>query len=140
MMSNEPNFRGRRMREAMDRAGFTSGQVAYRMNVSDGAVRCWTTGRHGVGTDDLVRFAEVVGHPVEYFLSPGYRLPDDFSLRCELRKLNERVEQLTEKVGNEPGFRIANDEEAIAYLRTTHNLSDEGVACIRQVIERAGSA
>jgi len=135
-MSDERNFRGKRMREAMNRVGLTSGQVAYRMKVSDGAVRCWTTGRHGIGTDDLVTFAEVVGHPVEYFFSQDYRLPDDFSLRCELLKLNERVEQLTEKVGNEPGFRIASDEEAISYLRRTHNLSDEAVASIRQVIER----
>lgn len=37
-MSNERNFRGKRMREAMDQAGLTSGQVAYRMGVSDGAV------------------------------------------------------------------------------------------------------
>jgi|GEM_PF-3293525 len=139
MMSNEDNFRGKRMRAAMERAGLTSGQVAYRMNVSDGAVRCWTTGRHAISTDDLVRFAAVVDHPVEYFVSQSYRLPDDFSLRCELRKFNERVEQLSEKIGNQPGFRIASDEEAIAYLCRTHNLSDETVACIRELIERAES-
>ena len=135
-MGDEHNFRGKRMREAMDRTGLTSGQVAYRMKVSDGAVRCWTTGRHGIGTDDLLKFAEIVEHPIEYFLSPDYRLPDDFSLRCELRKLNERVEMLTEKVGNEPGFRIASDEEAIAYLRRSHNLSDEAVARLRQLIKQ----
>lgn len=135
-MSNRQNFRAARMKEAMDRAGMSSGQVAIRMNVSGGAVRGWTTGRRGIGPDELVQFAEVVNYPVDYFLSLDSKLPDDFSLRYELRKLNELVEHLTEKVGSEPGFRISSDEEAIAYLRKKHNLSSEAVARIRQVIEQ----
>ncbi|MCL4551976.1 MAG: hypothetical protein M1305_00245, partial [Candidatus Marsarchaeota archaeon] len=107
-----------------------------RMNVSGGAVRGWATGRRGIGPDELVKFAAVVKHPVEYFLSPDYKLPDDFSLRHELWRLGELVQQLTEKVGREPGFRISSDEEAIDYLRRTHNLDSEAVARIRQIVER----
>ena len=135
-MTNGRNFRAMRMKEAMERAGLSSGQVAYRMNVTGAAVRGWVTGRRGIGPDELTKFAEVVDHPVTYFLSPGSRLPDDFSLRYGLRKLNELVETMTEKIGNEPGFRVAGDEEAIDYLRRAHNLSDEAVARIRQIIEQ----
>lgn len=117
----------------MDRAGLTSGQVAYRMGVSDGTVRGWTTGRRGIAPEDLVRFAEIVSYPVEYFLHPEYQLPEDFSLRHEVHKLSQQVTKLAEKVAEEHAPYMS-DEEALEQLRKAHNLSDETVEEIRRII------
>ena len=135
-MRSEHNFRGKRMREAMDRAGLTSGQVAYLMNVSDGTVRGWTTGRRGIGPDELAGFARVVGYPVEYFLYPDYQLPRDFSLHFEVKKLSEEVAKLAERVAEETGTYTATDE-ALTHLRKAHHLDDEAIDAIRRIIEDA---
>lgn len=136
-MRHESNFRGERMREAMDAAGLSSGQVAYRLNVSDGAVRGWTTGRRRIGIDDLMRFAVVVGYPVGYFVDPDFRLPSDFSLRIEVAKLTEQVVRLNEQIGHEPGSTVTSDEEALSYLKSSHNLSEEAVEAIRAIFREA---
>lgn len=122
------------MREAMDKAGLTSGQVAYRMGVSDGTVRGWTTGRRGIGPDELALFASIVGYPVEYFMYPEHRLPADFSLCHEVQKLAEEVARLVERVGEERGAYIVSDEAVLEHLREVHNLSDEAVEEIRRLI------
>lgn len=135
-MKNEQNFRGKRMREAMNRTGMTSGQVGYRMGVSDGAVRCWTSGRRGVGTDEIARFAEIVGYPVEYFLYRESRLPSDFALRHEVEKLAEQVSRLADKVAEEKAqYSVATDDHALDQLRKAYNLGDEAVESIRKIIE-----
>ena len=135
-MSHQHNFRGKRMREAMDQSGLTSGQVAYRMGVSDGTVRGWTTGRRGIGPEELVKFAEIVGYPVEYFLYPESQLPEDFSLRHEVRRLSEQVTELAERVAEERSTYIATDEKALEHLREAHDLSDEDVEEIRRIIRK----
>ena len=122
------------MREAMDRARLTSGQVAYRMSVSDGTVRCWTSGRRRIGTDDLARFAGIVGHPVEYFLKPDYQLPDDLDLRLELARLVEQVARLAERI--EERSRTRTDDHALAYLREAHGLTESDLAAIQRIIAR----
>jgi transcriptional regulator with XRE-family HTH domain len=124
------------MREAMDRAGLTSGQVAYRMGVSDGTVRCWTTGRRGIGPDDLSRFAGIVGYPVEYFLREESCLPEDFSIRQEVERLSLRVAELAEKVSEERSGYMAGDDEALGHLRRAHSLTDEDMEAIRRIIEK----
>lgn len=134
-MSHQHNFRGKRMREAMDKLGLSSGQVAYRMGVSDGTVRGWTTGRRGMGPEELVKFAEIVGYPVEYFLYPESQLPEDFSLRHEVRRLSQQVTKLAEKVAEEHAP-YATDEEALEHLREAHNLTDEDVEEIRRIIRK----
>lgn len=133
-MSHERNFRGKRMREAMDQAGLTSGQVAYRMGVSDGTVRGWTTGRRGIGLEELVGFAGIVGYPVEYFIYPEYQLPKDFSLRHEVEKLAEEVAKLVGKVSEEPCVYLTT-ADVLEHLRKTHHLDDETVEAIRRIIE-----
>lgn len=92
-MSNEArdNWRGRRMREAMEARGLTSGQIAQRMDVTDGAVRAWTTGHRQISVDDLERFAFIVRYPVEYFIREEYRLPKDFDLHERLKELTELI-------------------------------------------------
>lgn len=74
-MTQDHNWRGRRMREAMDIVGLSSGQVAVRMGVTGGAVRGWTTGRRKIGLEEMEKFAMVVGLPVEYFMKPEASLP-----------------------------------------------------------------
>ena len=133
-MSNERNFRGKRMREAMNHAGLTSGQVAYRMGVSDGAVRGWTTGRRGIGLEELVKFAGIVGYPVEYFLYPEYQLPRDFSLRHEVGKLAEEVAKLADRIAEEPGVYLTTTD-ALEHIRKAHHLNGETVEAIRRIIE-----
>lgn len=122
------------MREAMDEVGLTSGQVAYRMGVSDGTVRGWTTGRRGIGPEELVKFAGIIGYPIEYFLYPECQLPEDFSLRGEVRRLTQEVTRLAEKVAEEHGVYIASDEQALEHLREAHNLTDEALDAIRRII------
>jgi transcriptional regulator with XRE-family HTH domain len=135
-VSYERNFRGKRMRAAMDRAGLTSGQVAYRMGVSDGTVRCWTTGRRGISPDDLARFAEIVNYPVEYFFREDSRLPEDFSFRQEVQKLSRQVTELAKKVSEEHATYTAGDEGALEYLRQKHALTEEDMEAIRRIIEK----
>jgi len=124
------------MREAMDMAGLTSGQVAYRMGVSDGTVRCWTTGRRGISPDDLARFAQIVGYPAEYFLREESRLPQDFSIRQEVERLSQRVAELAEKVSEERAGYMAGDEEVLEHLRRSHSLTDEDMEAIKRIIEK----
>lgn len=136
-MSHEHNFRGKRMREAMDKAGLTSGQVAYRMGVSDGTVRGWTTGRRGIGPDELAAFAGIVGYPVDYFMYQECQLPGDFSLRYEVKRLAEEVAKLVERIDKEGGAYITTDDEAIDYLQRVHHLPEKDVKVIRRIIEKA---
>jgi len=123
----------------MDRVGLTSGQVAYRLGVSDGTVRGWTTGRRGIGADDLARFADLVAYPVEYFLRQEYRLSEDFSLRYEVHKLSTQMSYLIEKIAEEPAKYIASDDQALSYLRDTHRLSSEDIESICKIIKKAGN-
>lgn len=121
----------------MDRACLTSGQLAYRMGVSDGTVRGWTTGRRGIRPDQLAQFASIVGYPVEYFMCPEYRLPGEFSLCYQVKELAEGVAGLVEKIGEEGGAYIRTDDEALDYLREAHHLQENHVEAIRQIIEKA---
>ena len=106
------------------------------MGVSDGTVRGWTTGRRGMGPEELVKFAEIVGYPVEYFLYPESQLPEDFSLRHEVSRLSEQVIRLAERVAEERGGYIVTDEQALEHLREAHNLTDEDVEEIRRIIRK----
>lgn len=84
--------------------------------------------------EELVKFAGIVGYPVDYFLYPEYRLPRDFSLRHEVGKLAEEVAKLAEKVSEEPGVYLTTTD-AIEHIRKAHHLDDETVEAIRRIIE-----
>ena len=85
-MTQDQNWRGKRMREAMDIVGLSSGQVAVRMGVTGGAVRGWTTGRRKIGLEEIERFATVVGLPVEFFMRPDAKLSHSPSSLPNLHK------------------------------------------------------
>lgn len=116
----------------MDEAGLTSGQVAYRMGVSDGAVRGWTTGRRGITTEDIAKFADIVGYPVGYFLYEDYELSPDFSLGQEVKRLSEQVEKLLEKVPHH-----LTEEQCLEYLRESLHLDNESMNAIRRILRDA---
>lgn len=82
-----------------------------------------------------MRFSEIVGYPLEYFLYQEYKLPDDFSLRHEVRRLAQEVTRLAYKVAEEHGEYFATDEQALEHLRRAHDLSDETVEAIRRLID-----
>lgn len=92
----------------------------------------YVSGRRGITPDDLAKFAEIVGYPVDYFLYLDYQLPRDFSLRQEVRRLSEQVTRLLEKV---PEGRT--DVQVLEYLRESLGLGDEAMQAIRQIIQEA---
>ena len=54
-MRNKENWRGKRLKEAMEAAGVKSEGMGRHMNVSGAAVRNWCLGIRDIGLDELAR-------------------------------------------------------------------------------------
>ena len=69
MTASEKKAVGRRLREAAQRAGLTSDQLAERLGYSGGGVRGWWIGKTSPPLDVLQRYAEIVGVSLPFLVS-----------------------------------------------------------------------
>ncbi len=108
-------WRGKRMKKALDVSGYTSEQIAMKLGVTGGAVRGWTTGRHSITIDNLENFARITHYPLAYFLQEEYELPVDFSSRREMIDLKARIDAAIEgtKQNLPEGYRIVKSTDGV---------------------------
>jgi repressor LexA len=63
---------GRKIKEARDHQGLTQDQLAAILNYKTGVtISGWENGNRKIGTDDLLKLANVLHQPLEYFIGEG---------------------------------------------------------------------
>lgn len=132
-MRHAQNWRGLRLREALDAAGMNAEDMGKRMHVTGAAVRNWCLGRREIGVDELEQFASITGYPVEYFIRPEYRLPADFDVHKRMERIAEQISELSGELAD----RAVRPEQVDISFRKQHDLSEDDWKQIMDIIRRA---
>lgn len=59
------------LKAARINANLTQMQVAKKLNVTQGTIRCWETGKHSIKADNLNRLCSLYNIPVSNIILPN---------------------------------------------------------------------
>ncbi len=99
------NWQGDRLREAAEKAGLSASEIAKRMKKSQPLVSRWWLGNRKISTDDLVKYAAIVGVPVDYFLHKEHRLPENQHIRQKIDRIEAELQAVRQAVEAPSGFK-----------------------------------
>ena len=122
-----------RIRDARSSRGWTQGELATRLGITQTAISYWESGRRVPGIDDLLNLSAVLERDVRFFLPDERSRP---TVRAVLRATTDRLDRGDLYDALRP---LLDEMESMAPLpMEIHVLATRPVAAAKEMLDQAG--